>query len=54
MFKYTVGASADYQEVSRLRRQLTERFPQAFIVAFRDGQRTDVQKAIQEYKNSKK
>ncbi len=54
MFKYTVGASTDYQEVSRLRRQLTERFPQAFIVAFRDGQRTDVQKAIQEYKNSKK
>ncbi len=54
MYKYTVGATADYQEASRQRRQLAERFPQAFIVAFKDGQRTDVQKAIQEYKNSKK
>ncbi len=54
MFKYTVGGSDDYQEISRLRRTLTERFPQAFIVAFKDGQRTDVQKAIQEYRKNKK
>ena len=54
MYKYTVGASPDYNEISQLRKQLLDRFPQAFIVAFKDGKRCDVQQAIQEFKKSKK
>ena len=58
LYKYTYGASADYNEVSRLRRTLLDKFPQAFIVAFSDGRRTDVAAAVAGFRqraaNSKK
>lgn len=54
MYKYTVGASPDYNEISQLRKQLLDRFPQAFIVAFKDGKRCDVQEAIREFRRKKK
>ena len=53
MFKYTVGASTDYQEIYQLRKSLSERFPEAFIIAFKDGRRANVQQAIQEYRRNK-
>ena len=52
--KYTVGASANYNEIYQLCKSLREKFPQAFIIAFKDGQRMDVQEAIKEFKNRKK
>ena len=54
MYKYTVGASADYQEIYRLRKTLLDRFPNAFIIAFKDGVKVDVNEAIREYKANKK
>ena len=54
MYKYTVGASANYAEIYQLRKQLLDRFPQAFIVAFKDGKKGDVNEAIREYKANKK
>lgn len=53
MFKYTVGASTDYQEIYQLRKSLSERFHEAFIIAFKDGRRANVQQAIQEYRRNK-
>lgn len=53
MYKYTIGASTDYNEVYRLRKRLAEKFPEAFIIAFKAGVKTDVRQAIQEYKNNK-
>ena len=53
-YKYTVGASEDYSEIYQLRKTLLGRFPQAFIIAFKNGQKVDVQAAIQEYRNNKK
>ncbi len=53
MYKYTVGASADYQEIYRLRKSLLDKFPQAFIIAFKYGERVNVQEAIREYKANK-
>ena len=53
MFKYTAGASTDYNEINQLRRTLNDRFPQAFVIAFKNGQRVDVHAAIQEYKQRK-
>jgi N-acetylmuramoyl-L-alanine amidase len=32
---------------------LLDKFPQAFIIAFKDGQKMDVRQAIQEFKNRK-
>jgi N-acetylmuramoyl-L-alanine amidase len=53
MTKYTVGASTDYNEIYRLRKDITTKFPEAFIIAFKDGKRMDVQAAIKEFKANK-
>ena len=53
LYKFTVGASTDYNEIYLLRKSLLEKFPQAFIIAFKDGQKTDVRQAITEYKRKK-
>ena len=53
LYKYTVGASTNYNEIYRLRKQLLDRFPEAFIIAFKHGQRMDVQQAIREFKKLK-
>ena len=53
IYKYTVGASTNYNEIYRLRKQLLDQFPEAFIIAFKGGQRMDVQKAIREFKKLK-
>ena len=51
LYKYTVGASEDYQAIYQLRKQLLGKFPEAFIIAFKDGKKMDVRTAIQEYKS---
>lgn len=53
MYKYTVGASEDYNAIYRLRKEIADKFPQAFIVAFKEGARIDVNKAIAEFKQRK-
>ena len=53
MYKYTVGSSPDYNEISRLRKEVADRFPQAFVVAFKDGVRMDLNQAINEFKSNK-
>ncbi len=53
LYKYTVGDSEDYNEIVKMRKTLTAKFPQAFIVAFRGKQKVNVQAAIQEYKAKK-
>ncbi len=52
--KYTCGASEDYNEIYRLRKTLLEKFPQAFIIAFKDGQKMNVVEAIREFKSNRK
>lgn len=53
LFKYTCGASSDYNEICKLRKQLLERFPDAFIVAFVAGQKCNVNEAIRAFKAHK-
>lgn len=53
LWKYTTGASADYNEIYRLRKQILDKFPQAFIIAFRNGEKVDAAKAYQEFKQNK-
>ena len=52
LWKYTVGASADYNQIRTLRKSVAATFPQAFIVAFRNGERIDTQAAIQEWRQN--
>lgn len=53
MVKYTMGASTNYNEIYRLRKSLSEKFPEAFIIAFKNGQKYDVNQAIREFKQNK-
>ena len=53
LFKYTCGASANYNEIYKLRKQLLERFPDAFIVAFVAGQKCNINEAIRTFKAQK-
>jgi len=50
MYKYTIGASTNYNEIYQLRKKLLEKFPQAFIIAFKNDRKMDVQQAIREYR----
>ncbi len=50
LYKYTYGASTNYNEIYRLRKQILDRFPDAFIVAFKNGNKMDINAAIQEFK----
>lgn len=53
MYKYTYGASTDYNEIYRLRKQILDKFPQAFIIAFKNGERMNVNQAIAEFKSGR-
>ena len=53
LYKYTVGASTNYNEIYRLRKEVAAVIPEAFIVAFKDGKRMDVNAAIREFKSKK-
>jgi len=50
VWKYTVGSSADYNEIYRLRKSILNKFPEAFIIAFKNGERVDAAAAYREYK----
>jgi N-acetylmuramoyl-L-alanine amidase len=45
LYKYTVGSSESFSEISRLRKEIAQKFPEAFIIAFKDGKRINVNEA---------
>ena len=53
MVKYTIGSSANYNDIYKLRKSLLDKFPEAFIIAFKNGQKYDVNQAIREFKQNK-
>lgn len=54
LWKFTYGSSTNYNEIRKLQKELTNRFPDAFIIAFKNGQRTNVNEAIQTFLQLKK
>ena len=53
MVKYTYGASNNYNEIYRLRKEILDRFPGAFIIAFKNGEKMDVNQGIREFKQNR-
>ena len=53
MVKYTIGSSTNYNEIYRLRKRLLGKFPEAFIIAFKDARKYDVNQAIREFLKNK-
>lgn len=54
IYKYTYGSSTDYNKVVRTKREITPKFKDAFIIAFKNGKKINVQTAIEEFKKKKK
>lgn len=53
LYKYTYGESSNYNEIVALRKKISTKFKEAFIVAFRNGEKIDTQEAIKEFKQKK-
>ena len=50
LVKYTIGSSTNYNEIYRLRKEKLDKFPEAFIIAFKNGEKYDVNQAIREFR----
>lgn len=53
LVKYTYGASNNYNEIYRMHREIAEKFPGAFIIAFKNGQKMNVNQGIREFKQNR-
>ena len=55
VYKYTLGATTDYEEIVQLRKDIASKFPGCFIVAFKNGEKVlNINDAIIEYKLNKR
>ena len=52
VYKYTYGASTNYNEILRMKRKVNEKFKDAFIAAFIKGERIDTKQAIALFKKN--
>lgn len=53
LYKYTYGSSTDYNKVIRTKREIAPKFKDAFIIAFKNGKKTNVSAAIEEFKKKR-
>lgn len=53
-YKYTIGNSTNYDEMGKTRQSLLDKFPGAFIVAFKDGKKINTAEAVREFRQNKK
>lgn len=54
VYKYTYEESPDYNKVLRSKRDITSLFKDAFIIAFKNGEKMNINEAIAEFKRKKK
>ncbi len=55
IIKYTYGEDTDYNKILRLKRMRVDaKFKDAFIIAFRSGEKMNVNQAIKEFKKNRK
>ena len=53
LYKYTYGATADYNEILRIKKETAQKFPDSFVIAFKDGEKIPLQEAIQQWRTKK-
>ena len=54
IYKYTYGESTDYNRLLRLKRSKVDaKFKDAFIIAFKNGEKMDINQAIREFKRNR-
>ena len=54
LHKYTYGATTDYNEILRLKREIADKFPDVYIIALKDGVRIQLNDAIKEWRKFQK
>ena len=53
LYKYTYGENTDYNKILRMKRNITPKFKDAFIIAFKNGEKMNVNEAIKEFKKNR-
>ena len=53
LYKYTYGENTDYNKVLRMKREVTAKFKDAFIIAFKNGKKMNINEAIKEFKKDR-
>ena len=54
IYKYTYGESTDYNRILRLKRSKVDaKFKDAFIIAFKNGEKMNINQAIREFKKNR-
>ncbi len=53
MYKYTYGESSNYDKIAAMRKEISTKFKEAFIIAFLDGKKINTKEAIELYKKQK-
>ncbi len=46
MYKYTYGESRDYNEILKIKKEISAKFKEAFIIAFLNGKKINTQEAV--------
>ena len=55
IYKYTYGENTDYNQILRLKRSKVDaKFKDAFIIAFKNGKKMNINQAIREFKQNRK
>ena len=54
VYKYTYGESEDYNAILRMKKQIADKFKDAFVIAFLNGEKISTAKAIEIFKKQTK
>ena len=54
VYKYTYGESEDYNEIQKIKKQISDKFKDAFVIAFLNGEKINTGKAIEMFKKQTK
>ena len=54
VYKYTYGESEDYNEILRMKKEISDKFKDAFVIAFLNDEKINTAKAIEIFKKQTK
>lgn len=53
IYKYTYGEDTNYNKILKLKRSIDSKFKDAFIIAFKNGKKMNINQAIREFKKNR-
>lgn len=46
LYKYTYGEETDFKKIEKLRKSISKKFPEAYVIAFKNGEKISVREAM--------